>query len=155
MSSCCVANFVPNRDYYIWLESSECQLSNPLGITSIGHLQLKLCSFEEDKVAGFGVQRLRRRLPQTWSKTPDSGGSNALSTPYYYILLESPECLLSNAVGSASFGAPQLELYSVEGAEVSWPHCRLPPCSFMHIAGQFSPSILVSTMQCHICLESS
>ena len=73
----------------------------------------------------------------------------------YYILLEIPGCLLSNAVGSASFGVLQLELYSVEGAEVSWPHCRLPPCSCMLIAGQFSPSILVSTMQCHICLESS
>ena len=84
-----------------------------------------------------------------------SGGSNVLSTPYYSTLLESPGCLLSNAVGSTSIGALQLELYSVEGAEVSWPHCRLPPCSFMHIAGQFSPSILVSTMQCHICLESS
>ena len=65
-----VANFMPTIDYYIWLESSECQLPNPIRITSIGHLQLKLCSFEEDKVAGFGVQRLRRRLPQTWSKTP-------------------------------------------------------------------------------------
>ena len=72
-----------------------------------------------------------------------SGGSNVLSTPYYYTLLESPWCLLSNAVESTLFGALQLELYSVEGAEASWPHCRLPPCSFMHIAGQFSPSISV------------
>ena len=59
LSSCHVANFMPNIDYHIWLESSECQLSNPLGITSIGHLQLKLRSFEEGMVAGFGVQRLR------------------------------------------------------------------------------------------------
>ncbi|QHO41204.1 polyprotein [Arachis hypogaea] len=43
-----------------------------------------------------------------------SGGSNVLSTRYYYTLLESPECLLSIAFGSASIGALQLELYFVE-----------------------------------------
>ena len=80
---------------------------------------------------------------------------NFMSTIEYYISLESSECQLSNATGSASFGVLQLELYSMEGEEVSWPDCMLVLCSSMHITGLFSPSIFSIHHACHICLESS
>ena len=81
--------------------------------------------------------------------------ANLMPNIDYYTSLESYGCQISNATGSTSIGSLQLELYSMEGEEVSWPDCMLVLCSSMHITGLFSPSIFSIHHACHICLESS